>query len=634
MRRPRLHAVALSVAGALVAAVAAVGLPFAVSPAYAEESYPVPADGVFHIHGHGYGHGRGLNQWGAQGAALQGVSASTILSTYYPGTVAGGVGDAPVRVLIEGDEGFDLQVAAVPGLYVVDTGDGARFALPTGPQRYRLLADPGGALHVESGDGVSWQPWVPPDGRPALRGDARFEGPPTLRLFLPDGSSRDYRGTMTAARAGGTRISTVNTLGMEPYLYGVVPREAPSSWQPAALQAQAVAARSYTAYKRAHASSTAQWDICSSTYCQVYLGKTIYSSSGQATQAEQPSTTAAVDATVGQVRLYGGAPAYTEFASSNGGWSVGSSTTPYFRAQEDPWDAIASPYHSWTGSITVAQLQAAYPQVGTLTRLRITARDGNGEWGGRIKTIVLEGASGSGPTSVATTGDDVRIRLGLRSTWWQPDAVGAIQQHWAELGGANSFLGQPTTGEYDVPGGRAQNYQGGIIYWSPSTGAREVHGALLARYLAVGGPGSFLGLPTSDEYAVPNGRASNFVGGVAYWSPASDAHEVHGAILATYLRVGGPASFLGFPVTDEVAASPGGRSSAFQGGTIYWSPVTGAHEVHGAILTRYVQLSATASPLGFPATDEFAVPGGRQSNFSGGSIRWDATTGEITVSYR
>ena len=64
----------------------AVGLVAAAPPAAAEEVLERPASGVWAVEGRGWGHGRGMSQWGAQGAASQGVSAEQIVSTYYPGT--------------------------------------------------------------------------------------------------------------------------------------------------------------------------------------------------------------------------------------------------------------------------------------------------------------------------------------------------------------------------------------------------------------------------------------------------------------------------------------------------------------------------------------------------------------------
>jgi peptidoglycan/xylan/chitin deacetylase (PgdA/CDA1 family) len=211
-----------------------------------------------------------------------------------------------------------------------------------------------------------------------------------------------------------------------------------------------------------------------------------------------------------------------------------------------------------------------------------------------------------------------------------------IVQHYEQLGGSGSFLGTPVGSAYDIAGGRAQDYTGGTIYWSPGTGAHEVHGAIRGHYLALGGPAGFLGFPLTDETTTPSapGRYNNFARGTIYWSPATGAHEVHGAIHGHYLALGGPAGFLGFPLTDETT-TPGapGRYNNFAGGTIYWSPASGAHEVHGSIQGRYLELGGSSGVLGFPLTDEYGITGGRRNDFQHGSILWHAASGRTEVIY-
>jgi len=207
--------------------------------------------------------------------------------------------------------------------------------------------------------------------------------------------------------------------------------------------------------------------------------------------------------------------------------------------------------------------------------------------------------------------------------------VTAIQSHYVSLGGPSSYLGAVTGPEYAVPGGRAQDFVGGTIYWSPDTGARAVHGLIADRYRALGGPASFLGLPINDEIAVPGGRMSSFTGGQLYWSASTGTHEMHGALLGHYLALGGAAAGLGLPSTDETAVPgvAGARQNELSGATLLWSPGSGAHEVHGAIRTGYLALGGPTGLLGLPADDEIAVPGGRMSSFTGGQLYWSASTG-------
>lgn len=592
-----------------------------VGTAAADETYSLPPAGLA-ITGHGYGHGHGLGQYGAQGAALQGVGYRDILAHYYPGTVVGPLpAPSTVRVLVSEDTDDDVTVRADPGLALVDA-DGLRWVLPTAPGAWRVTADTGAVQHVEQLLGT-WQRWVSPDGRGAFT-QLRFEGPERLRVELPGGGGRVYRGTITVARTTGRALDTVNTVGFEQYLWGVVPRESPSSWRPAALQAQAVAARTYSAYKRM-VSAGRTYDLCSTTACQVYGGSATYTSGGTVTEQEPASTTAAVDATAGEVRLYGGRPAFTEFTSSTGGWNS-SGGQPYLAAGPDPWDDYAgNPVHTWQATLTPGAVGSAYPTAGSVRRLRVTGRDGGGEGGGRITTMVVEGVSAGGaPTSVSTTGSEFRSRLGLRSEWWVAQG-GAIQGHWLELGGAGSYLGAATSDEYDVPGGRAQDFAGGRVYWSPTTGAHAVHGAVLGRYDAAGGPGGLLGLPTADEVGVPGGAAATFVGGNVYWSDATGAQVVHGSVLGTYLGLGGPAGRFGLPVSEEQGHAAGVRAR-FQHGNVYWSPGTGAQPVEGAILGLYVRLGEGTGPLAMPLAGEVDVTGGRLARFALGNAYWSAAT--------
>lgn len=107
------------------------------------------------------------------------------------------------------------------------------------------------------------------------------------------------------------------------------------------------------------------------------------------------------------------------------------------------------------------------------------------------------------------------------------------------------------------------------------------------------------------------------------------------AIERRYVALGQERGPLGGPVTWETPTPFGlGWMQHFDrrdGASIYWSPSTGAHEVYGAIRARWAQLGWEQGALGFPVTGEYAVPGGRQSDFEGGSIRWDAARGVTVV---
>ncbi len=144
---------------------------------------------------------------------------------------------------------------------------------------------------------------------------------------------------------------------------------------------------------------------------------------------------------------------------------------------------------------------------------------------------------------------------------------------------------------------------------------------------------SLLAVPSRDEEpAGGGGRWRQFQKGLLFWSVATDVHEVHGGISTRYLALGGSNSLLRRPTSDEVdAEAAGSRQSVFQGGRIYWSRFTGAHEVHGSILRNYLAFGAAGSDLGLPISDEYSVDGGRESAFQYGWLRWDEATNSVTI---
>ena len=417
LRRTALAALTGVLAG-LIVSVSTTG------PALAEEAYVAPAEGAFSIEGHGWGHGHGMSQYGAQGAASLGKTADEITAFYYPGTTKQLQANAAMRVLLTSGSGADTQVFPVSGLVLTDLATGVAATLPRGPDRWRSVVDSAG-LHVQQFSNGTWQGWAL-GGKTVHAGPLQFAAPTFVRVAYPGGTSRDYRGVVRSVKLSATSLASVNALPMESYLRGVVPRESVSSWKPAALQAQAIAARSYSTYKRDHTSSSGAADICDSTQCQVYGGAGVYGADGSRTALEPTTTDDAISATAGVVRTYGGAAILAEFSSSNGGWSTDGGL-PYLVAQRDDWDGVTgSSVHSWTATLTTAQIEARYPSVGKLQRISVTGRDGNGDWGGRVNSVVLEGVNTAGQaTSVRTTGAGLSYAHswpansdGLRSSWW------------------------------------------------------------------------------------------------------------------------------------------------------------------------------------------------------------------------
>ncbi len=476
---------------ALLATMLAVAAPGQASRAVSE-AYTVPASGKLALTGHGYGHGHGMSQYGAQGAALQGLTYSQIVAFYYPGTTLGNA-TGNIRVLISADTDNDVRVLPASGLRVREVGTGATYTLPAtaGIKTWRLRNTVSGATALDYDNGA-WHVYQP-GGKP-LAGDAEFFRAGNLTLRVGSGT-RDYRG---ALRLSST--NTVNVLGLDDYVKGVIPREMPASWRPAAVRAQAVAARTYAAFDRA-AHPTRYYDTCDTTSCQVYGG----------VGDEDSRSNAAATYTAGKVLTYGGKPAFTQFGSSSGGW-LSAGSQPYLVAKADPYDGHSgNAMHTWTTTLTKASVQNAYPSLGTLKRVLVTQRDGHGDWYGRVERMTLDGSK----ADVTLTGDAFRSKFGLRSSWFrfgsgstttpapQPSttpstgskANSPIYKRWKALGGATSILGRPKGAEFSVAGGRARVFQHGRMFYKSNVGTRELFGRVLKAYTKRGGAASKLGFP-------------------------------------------------------------------------------------------------------------------------------------------
>lgn len=176
-------------------------------------------------------------------------------------------------------------------------------------------------------------------------------------------------------------------------------------------------------------------------------------------------------------------------------------------------------------------------------------------------------------------------------------------------------------------------FENGLIV-ARAGGGFAVYGPIYIHYMKLGGPGGWAGLPTSTVLRAsgqpgPQGQAQ-FGGGTVcrfancdiYWSKPTRAAEVHGLIRQRYNALGGPASDLGYPTTNElpVHAPAGlfsnasiviGRVNRFERGSIYWSSATGAWEVDQWMLPTYArQEGGPAGGLGFPVGPSRKSPGG------------------------
>ena len=176
----------------------------------------------------------------------------------------------------------------------------------------------------------------------------------------------------------------------------------------------------------------------------------------------------------------------------------------------------------------------------------------------------------------------------------------------------------------------------GLMVAPGSASAADDAGRIDARWAATGGEAGPLGAPLGDPYDVADGRARDFAGGSVFWSPATDAWEVLGAARDQYVATGGPTGTLGFPAGPPQGAvsDPAASEQVFVGGRLYASPATPPAVLTGPVLERYLSIGGTGSYLGIPTSDLVPVIGGSRASFVRGLIKVDAATGASVVTGR
>lgn len=357
---------------------------------------------TFVIKGRGWGHGVGLSQYGAYGLSLKGTGYDRILTHYYPGTTLGPAPVSRVRVLL---------------------AEGRKSVTVSSQSQFRLR-DGDGDLHILAAGSYTFGPGLSVKVQPTEK-PKRLRGP---LLFLPGAFplnvGRPYRGQIQVDSAGG-KLQVINSLGLEAYLYGVVPSEVPTHWPAEALKAQAVVARSYALSNR---KTGAAFDLYSDTRSQVYLGM----------QEEEQPTNEAVDATAGEVLLYQGQVARTYYHSTSGGRTAaigdawpGSKPVPYLVSVPDPQDVL-SPHHKWGPFVFAARaIAAAVKARGALVDVTTTPNPS-----GRVQTVTALTNLGQWTAE----GSHVRRALGLRSTWFAIGSLALARPEKPAVFGAKSLL--------------------------------------------------------------------------------------------------------------------------------------------------------------------------------------------------
>lgn len=324
---------------------------------------PTASAADFVFIGRGNGHGIGMSQYGARGMALVGRTYEQIVRHYY-----GSAGTDPKCVVsVPGSEPY-RDINLDPRADYSSSGNAgytrSRWSIRPGHKGSALAVYAGGTVYLTSaqwsyfsasGDKVVWKT---SDGTI----NRTFSG--TIAVWGASGSPRltqvlegtgvysegyiRYRGELRLSARNGL-LKLVNRVSMRDYLYGVVPREMPSSWPMEALKSQAVAARSY-------AWTSTRSELYTDVRDQAYAGHSSGYDRDRPDMHEAESTNRAVDETAGRCVTYDGKIVRTYYMSTSGGHTenvenvwFAASPAPTLRGVPDEFEHLAgSPWHGWT----------------------------------------------------------------------------------------------------------------------------------------------------------------------------------------------------------------------------------------------------------------------------------------------
>lgn len=230
--------------------------------------------------------------------------------------------------------------------------------------------------------------------------------------------NRVYRGRISLTLLADKKIRVINQLPLELYLYGVLPEEVIPSWPMPALEAQAVAARTY-AWHAMLAKQKGSYDVEADTRSQVYNGML----------REHARTNAAVDATKGVIMTYQNRPIDAVFHADAGGYTedselVWNEALPYLRGVKEvvqkPWEARTS--YEWKLTTTKADMEEALRKagknIGQLQAIELSPlsnaqkKEVDRTMSGRVQRVVFVGTQGD----VTLSGAEVSKIWGLKST--------------------------------------------------------------------------------------------------------------------------------------------------------------------------------------------------------------------------
>ncbi|RNI22966.1 hypothetical protein EFY87_08605 [Flexivirga caeni] len=216
------------------------------------------------------------------------------------------------------------------------------------------------------------------------------------------------------------------------------------------------------------------------------------------------------------------------------------------------------------------------------------------------------------------------------TNWWINTANSLGIQNYHDAGTLAADVERPREdlrGRYGEAQSTAQNLM---------NQAMQPYGEIGAKYAALGGAGGEVGpLVRAEEAAKMGGRFQLFKNGIIIWSADTGAHWIHGDILTKFWATNSETAW-GFPTMDELAAHAApdgttGRYQYFQNALFLWSEPTGTHIIHGEILKAF-EANGREAALGYPITDEADDGhGGRVQQFQNATIDWTAAGGAVVT---
>lgn len=297
------------------------------------------APGSFTFTGSGWGHGVGMSQYGARAMAADGHSHAAILGHYYGGTELA-VLPTVENVRVHLADSADLTLSSV-GSIAFDQGGAHLTGVIEGSQRVYVHD---GGLQI----GPVWT--AATNDNPVI---VSFPKPVQVST-----TGHSYLWGKLQLTVHNNKVRVVESgLSMENYVAGIA--EMPSSWPAEALQAQAIAARTYalevTLDRRGAVGWQNAYDISATTTDQHYIGYSAQDDSWD------EAWVAAQAATAGVVISYAGAPIRAYYSASSGGHTetaafVFSNDQPYAPGVPDPYDAVDNDWSSWTRTYSTTDL--------------------------------------------------------------------------------------------------------------------------------------------------------------------------------------------------------------------------------------------------------------------------------------